>query len=105
MAKLGVLKNIQSHSGTQDSRSISLTVKDIPIGDIHIKDNIRSEYIGIDELAESIQQTGLLQPITVYAEDGAYIVKAGHRRFMAYRKLYQVSVHKVDVFSRKNLFA
>ena len=91
MAKLAMLKNIQSSTGTQDSRSVSLTVKDIPIGDICIKENVRTEYTGIDELAESIRQCGLLQPITVYLEDGCYVVKTGHRRFMAYRKLYQIT--------------
>jgi ParB family chromosome partitioning protein len=89
MAKLGMLKNTQSHTGTRDSQSATLTVKDIPIGDIRIQENVRTEYTGISELAESIRQYGLLQPITVYADKDSYIVKAGHRRFLAYQKLYQ----------------
>ena len=89
MAKLGMLKNVQPDTGTQDSRSVTLTVKDIPIGDIRIKENVRVEYTEIDELAESIRRYGLLQPITVYMEENGCTVKTGHRRFLAYQKLYQ----------------
>jgi ParB family chromosome partitioning protein len=88
MAKLGMLKNIRERAGTRDSRSVTLTVKDIPLGDIRVKGNIRTEYTGIEELAASIGQHGLLQPITVYEEDGGYTVKTGHRRYMAYKTLY-----------------
>jgi ParB family chromosome partitioning protein len=89
MAKLGALKDVQSHTGTQDSSSVTLTVKDKPIGDIHIQTNVRMDYTEISELSESIKQYGLLQPITVYEEDGRLVVKTGHRRFMAYKKLYE----------------
>jgi ParB family chromosome partitioning protein len=94
MAKLGMLKNTQSRTGTQDSRSISLTVKDIPIGDICVKMNVRRDYTEIFELTESIRQHGLIQPITVYAAKDGYVVKTGHRRFMAYKKLYQEDPEK-----------
>jgi ParB family chromosome partitioning protein len=73
MAKLGMLKNVQSGTGTRDSRTVMLTVKDIPVGDISIKENIRGAYTGIDELKASIRQHGLLQPITVYSENDGYI--------------------------------
>ena len=88
MAKLGMIRNVKGRTGTKDSRSISLTVKDIPIGDICVKSNARTEYTGIEELAESIRQYGLLQPITVYAEGEQFTVKAGHRRYMACKSLY-----------------
>jgi ParB family chromosome partitioning protein len=88
MAKMGVLKNVQSRTGTQDSHSISLTVKDIPVGDIEVRENIRKDYTGIEELADSIRQYGLLQPITVFPDDDIFVVKTGHRRFMAYKRLY-----------------
>jgi len=89
MAKLEMLKNIESRTGTQDSKAVSLTVKDIPIGDIQVKMNIRKDYSDIYELAESIRQYGLLQPVTVYAGKDGYIVKAGHRRLMAYKRLHK----------------
>jgi ParB family chromosome partitioning protein len=89
MAKLVMLKKVEGRTGTRDSGSISLSVKDIPIGDIQIKENVRKEYSGIEELAESIKQHGLLQPITVYPEGEGYIVKTGHRRFKAYTSLFE----------------
>jgi ParB family chromosome partitioning protein len=64
-------------------------VRDIPIGDIRIKENIRQEYTEIEDLASSIKQHGLLQPITVYSDGDRFVVKTGHRRFMAYHKLYE----------------
>ncbi|GHV55245.1 hypothetical protein AGMMS49579_17600 [Spirochaetia bacterium] len=88
MAALGLLKDVRSRTGTKDGRAVALTVKDIPVGDIEMRENVRKEYAGIGELAESIRQHGLLQPITVYCEDEAYVVKTGHRRFMACKLLY-----------------
>jgi ParB family chromosome partitioning protein len=88
MAKMGMIRNAGKGAGTKDSRAISLTVKDIPIGDICVKSNARTEYTGIEELAASIRQYGLLQPITVYAEGEWFTVKAGHRRYMACKLLY-----------------
>ena len=39
MAKMEILKSVLSRTGTQDNRAVALTVKDIPIGEIHIKEN------------------------------------------------------------------
>ena len=89
MAKMGILKNVQSRTGTQDNRSVALTVKDIPVGDIEVKENVRKEYTGLEDLMESIKRYGLLQPITVYAMGDGYVVKFGNRRFLAYQRLYK----------------
>jgi ParB family chromosome partitioning protein len=89
MAVLGLRKDKGMRTGTKDFYSVSLTVKDIPLDDIQIKENVRKEYTGIDELAESIRQHGLLQPITVYPDADDYIVKTGHRRFQAYSLLFK----------------
>jgi ParB family chromosome partitioning protein len=89
MAKAGMIREVLTRTGTQDSRSVNIMVKDIPIGDIQTKENVRKDYTGIEELAESIRQHGLLQPITVYADGDQYIVKTGHRRFRACQRLYQ----------------
>jgi ParB family transcriptional regulator, chromosome partitioning protein len=75
-------------------KTTTLTVKDIPIEDIQVKMNIRKDYSDIFELAESIKQYGLLQPITVYAEKDAYTVKSGHRRLMAYKRLHKEEPEK-----------
>jgi len=94
MAKMGLIKNAQSRTGTQNSRSVSLTVKDIPIGDISVKQNVRGAYTDIHELMESIRQYGLLQPITVYATNDGYVAKIGSRRLMAYKRLYKEEPEK-----------
>ncbi|MDR1325103.1 MAG: ParB N-terminal domain-containing protein [Treponema sp.] len=79
------------YRGTEDSRSVPVLVKDIPIEEIVIKRNIRREYEGIGELKASIRQYGLLQPVTVYKEGESYVIKTGHRRFLAYRALHDES--------------
>jgi ParB family chromosome partitioning protein len=89
MAKMSMLKNVQTRAGTRDSGATALMVKDIPIGDIQVKENVRGDYTGIEDLAASIRQHGLLQPITVYAEQDGYIVKTGHRRYKACQELYR----------------
>jgi ParB family chromosome partitioning protein len=87
MPSIRLVKN--SQAGTQDKGSVKLSVKDIPLGDIVIRENVRKDYAGIEELAESIRQHGLLQPITVYADGDQYVVKTGHRRFLASQLLYK----------------
>jgi ParB family chromosome partitioning protein len=89
MPKLSIREQVSSHTGTKDSDAVSLSIKDIPIEAIVIKDNIRAQYNGIDELKASIRQHGLLQPITVYKDGDGYSVKTGHRRYIACRQLYQ----------------
>ena len=88
MPKLDLLSQVKTRTGTQDSGAVSLTVKDIPIGEISIKGNVRQEYKGIDELKDSIKTHGLLQPITVYKDGEGYAVKTGHRRYIACKDLY-----------------
>lgn len=88
MPKLDLLSQVKTRTGTQDSGAISLTVKDIPIGEISIKGNVRQEYTGIEDLKDSIKTHGLLQPITVYRDGEGYAVKTGHRRYIACKDLY-----------------
>jgi ParB family chromosome partitioning protein len=83
------LRLVKTQAGTQDNGSVRLTIKDIPIGDIVIRENVRKDYAGIEELADSIRRHGLLQPITVYADGDQYVVKTGHRRFKASQLLYK----------------
>jgi ParB family chromosome partitioning protein len=89
MASISKLKDMKARTGTQDSGSVNGMVKDIPIGDIQIKGNVRQDYTGIEELAASIRQHGLLQPTTVYKEGDEFLIKTGHRRFKACQQLYQ----------------
>jgi ParB family chromosome partitioning protein len=96
MAKAGILKDVKSRTGTKDNNAVSHTVKDIPIGDIHIKENIRKEYTGLEELQASIREHGLILPITVYEEGDGYVVKTGHRRFKATQALFKTDPDKFN---------
>lgn len=60
-----------------------------PVAQINDKDRIRKDYGDIDELATSIKDLGLLQPIVIKL-DGTLI--AGGRRLRAMRKLGWVDV-------------
>ena len=59
-------------------------IEEIPIEKIKIKSNIRKEYKDgdIEEMAKTIKEKGLLQPITVVkSDDGFYEIIFGHRRY------------------------
>jgi len=57
----------------------------IPIELINISSDFRAEPTDIGELALSIQQNGLINPITLKEVDGHYEIMAGRRRFRALR--------------------
>lgn len=61
------------------------TLADVPVSAIRPNpDQPRKTFKGIEDLASSIAESGLLQPITVRPEpDGTYIIIAGERRFRA----------------------
>jgi ParB family transcriptional regulator, chromosome partitioning protein len=65
------------------------TSEDILLELIDIEDNVRKEYLGeqIDELANSILEFGLLQPISVIPSGTRYKIRFGHRRFLACKKI------------------
>ena len=63
--------------------------------------NLRDTVTDVDELAASIQQTGLLQPIIARRDEGQrLVVVCGHRRLAALRKLRWVSA---DVVVRREM--
>jgi len=67
-------------------------IMEVPVAQVREKSNVRQEYdnASIAELAESIRQQGLLQPITVAAaENGYYDILFGHRRYRAFVLLSQ----------------
>lgn len=61
----------------------------IPLNEISEGDNVRGVYADIEELAESIERHGQLQPIGVYKDDGAepWRILYGHRRLRAHQLL------------------
>lgn len=62
--------------------------------------NPRLEFTtaGLDELADSIKQVGLLEPIIVRPHDGGYQVVVGERR---YRAAHQAGLDKIPVIIRE----
>lgn len=56
----------------------------VPVDQIKVQNRIRKDYGDIDELAASIKELGLIQPIIVTSD---YILIAGERRLMAVKKL------------------
>jgi ParB family chromosome partitioning protein len=65
------------------------TVREIPLADIRPNANQpRMRFIEepLDELVASIQEHGILQPITVRPKDGHFEIIAGERRFRACQK-------------------
>ena len=49
----------------------------------------------VEELAKSISEIGLLQPIVLREDGGRYEIIAGHRRFLAHRKLEFLTVKAI----------
>lgn len=63
-------------------------LKIIPINSIQVDDRYRKELGPIDELAESIQQNGLITPIAVESlSENSFRLLAGERRLRACKKL------------------
>ncbi len=56
------------------------------------------DEIGIDELAKSIHENGLIQPISVREKNGKYEIVVGERRFRALSKLQleEIEVYVID---------
>ena len=71
-----------------------MKVKDIPLSKITVSDlNVRKnleaghEDSTLDDLAESIKENGLLNPIIVIQKEDSYELVVGQRRFLACKKI------------------
>src|SRR5690349_10359034 len=62
-------------------------IEDISVSKIRQAKNIRNKIADTQELATSIQQKGLLQPIVVRTMEGYFEIVAGNRRFHACKLL------------------
>ena len=56
----------------------------------------------IKELAESIKENGLIQPITVKKDKDVYTIIAGHRRYLAFKELQKESIPSIVKNNLKN---
>ncbi len=66
---------------------MKLRVKEIPIKDIIVQDRAREDLGSLTSLKESIEKTGLINPITVAVVDEGYKLLAGGRRLAAVKEL------------------
>ncbi len=61
-----------------------MILTDIPTDQIHPHpDNPRAELRAIDELAASLAEVGILQPLVVQPDNAGYVIHMGHRRHAA----------------------
>ncbi|HUH44515.1 MAG TPA: ParB N-terminal domain-containing protein [Treponemataceae bacterium] len=72
----------------------------VAISDIKIKKRIRKDLGDIDALMESLEQYGLLNPITVNTKNELI---AGHRRLEAAKRLGWQNIHAVQIDIRDPL--
>lgn len=71
--------------------------KIIDIEDIKENELNRYSQDGIEDLADNIQQYGLLKPLEVYENDGEYILIGGHRRLKALKMLFHQDLIDSDI--------
>ena len=63
-------------------------IEDVDVSAIHMSDYChRSIPVDIDDLCSSIEQKGLLQPITIRPKEDHFQIVAGNRRYQACRRL------------------
>jgi len=78
-------------------------IGDVDISKIKQSKNIRQMVSDTDELAKSIDQKGLLQPILVRTMDGYFEVVAGNRRYCACKSLgwKKIACHIIELDDRQ----
>lgn len=83
------------------SNELAGSVEDISLSEIVLPPSLlRSNLNGVEELAESIKNVGLLQPIIVRLNDAhCFEIVAGYRRFNACKKLgwRKITCHIVEL--------
>lgn len=72
------------------------TLQTVKVTDLHPDpDNPRTNFTDIEELAESIQSIGLLQPIVARRHQGRLLIVAGERRWRAVKLLHHDTVKAI----------
>lgn len=76
-----------------------MKVEQVPLADVVLGKQRSRRHIpekGLEELAESFKQTGILQPVIVQqTSDGGYLLVAGERRYLAARALQLTEIPAV----------
>jgi ParB family chromosome partitioning protein len=80
-ALLGEMDEAYDNEGSQRDSVLAISLKDIRPNPFQPRKNFDEE--ALQELAESIKNDGLLQPIVVSEDIDGYVIIAGERRFRA----------------------
>jgi ParB/RepB/Spo0J family partition protein len=67
------------------ARNTSVAIEMIPVDQLTVGPNIRTQPGELDDLVASIREIGILQPIKVRPSDSGYVVIWGQRRLLAAR--------------------
>ncbi|MBX2992262.1 MAG: ParB/RepB/Spo0J family partition protein [Bacteroidetes bacterium] len=94
--------------GRQDDGVTSDTIANIDVGKIRpnpFQPRADFDPVELDELKRSIQEKGIIQPITVCRVDGEYQLISGERRLRASREagLSQIPAYIIKIHSREEL--
>ncbi|MCL2810951.1 MAG: ParB/RepB/Spo0J family partition protein [Clostridia bacterium] len=118
---LGVLFQGNALLDDMDSPQVENAVLELPLGSIdpnREQPRKRFDEEALRQLAESIQQSGVIQPIIVYPDGNRYTIVAGERRWRAariaglevipaivrdYDRMKQMEVALVENIQRENL--
>lgn len=74
--------------------------KPLPLKDIYIsKSNVRNteQYVGIDELINSIKKFGLIHPVIAMEDKGKYELIVGQRRFIAFQQMKEKTIPAIII--------
>ena len=82
--KIEEVKNVLTDDQTQNDKVYSIDINKITPNKEQPRRSFNDE--ALNELAESIKQIGVIQPITVKKIDDYYVIIAGERRWRAARK-------------------
>ena len=81
LGNLGAISNLVNQARGNPGKIL----REIPLAEIAPKEQLRTRFTGIDELAQSLRSVGQQQPIVVSPKnpDGKYVIQKGERRYRA----------------------
>jgi len=82
---VNIFKDKVKNQGQSNESILNIDIEKI----ITNEDNPRKNFREIDDLANSIKENGLIQPIIVTKKNNKFVIIAGERRFRAYKLLAQ----------------
>jgi ParB family chromosome partitioning protein len=97
---LSAILNDNDNNRYQEDNTIN-NINEIKIKDIRLNpDQPRTNFNekSLDQLASSINELGLIQPITVKEKEGKFILISGERRLRAFKKL---NLNSIPAYIRK----